>query len=225
MRPKFATIPLMALVNVCVLIAPYAAGQIPDQPGWRIIVNDEFDGPGLNTTLWTALDRRNSFNEEKQYYHPNQVTVVDGNLNLTAIDVPRDGKDYQSGLITSKALYGPGRFEARIDLPTTQGMWPAFWLNANHVPWPQGGEIDVMENRGSQPTLTSSAFHWQKDPEANRRFEFHEYTASDGGNPVDFHASFHTYAVEWEETQIRYYVDGNLHFTMNQSSAMSDANF
>jgi len=56
---------------------------------------------------------------------------------------------------TSKDLFGAGRFEARIDLPSSQGMWPAFWLNANGVQWPLGGEIDIMENRGSQPFLTS----------------------------------------------------------------------
>jgi beta-glucanase (GH16 family) len=113
-------------------------------------------------------------------------------------------------------------------------MWPAFWLNANQVPWPQGGEIDIMENRGSQPTLTSSAFHWQKDPGpccGNWHYVSHEYTAMSGGNPVNFTTGFHTYAVEWDKNpttnvnEVRYYVDNNLHFTVDQSSAMSDANF
>ena len=113
---RFLVTQFAAALLVCLASATQVNAQIPDQPGWRIIVSDEFDGSSLNTTLWTPLNRKYSPNiDEKQYYHPNQVTVSDGNLNLTAINVERDGRPYQSGLITSKALYGPGRFEARID--------------------------------------------------------------------------------------------------------------
>jgi beta-glucanase (GH16 family) len=111
-------------------------------------------------------------------------------------------------------------------------MWPAFWLNPNQVTWPLGGEIDVMENKGSQPTIVSSAFHWKKDSSSNHQYVVHEYSATSGGNPVNFTTGFHTYAVEWDKkpgtntNEIRYYVDGNLHFTVDEVSAiMSDANF
>ena len=218
----------------CATCAEKVAGQIPEIPNWRLFWHDEFDGNRLDTTNWQPLDRRNSSNDEKQYYRPEQVTVAGGNLQLTATDRPLANKKYRSGLITSKALYGPGRFEARIDLPVTQGMWPAFWLNANQVRWPQGGEIDIMENKGSHPTMTSSAFHWQQNPGpccADAHYVFHEYSATSGGNPVNLTTGFHTYAVEWDKNattnanQVRYYVDGNLHFTVDQSSSMSDANF
>lgn len=208
------------LVPLCVVLSGHslAIGQVPDLPGWDLYWNDEFDGSTLDNQKWEALNRRDSFNNEKQYYHPNQVTLSGGNLQLTAIDTPRAGKAYQSGLITSRDLFGPGRFEARIDLPTSQGMWPAFWLNSNHVPWPQGGEIDIMENRGSQPNLVSSAYHWQTNPGPccdQHQFVYDEYTATEGGQPVDFHAGFHTYAAEWDDTSIRYFVDGNLYHTVN----------
>lgn len=200
--------------------ANLATCQIPDVPGWELTWNDEFDGTTLNNQNWEALNRRDSYNNEKQYYHPNQVAVAGGNLQLTAVNVPRDGKAYQSGLITSRDLFGPGRFEARVDLPTSQGMWPAFWLNANHVQWPLGGEIDILENRGSQPYLTSSAYHWQTNPGpccSDARYVFDEYMAFDANGPVDFHAGFHTYTAEWDETTVRYYVDGNLFFTVTET--------
>jgi beta-glucanase (GH16 family) len=211
------------ILLVCLATVDGVHAQVPNLPGWQLLMNDEFDGTSLNDTLWEALDRQDSFNNEKQYYLPEQVTVADGNLQITATDERLANKAYRSGLITSQALYGPGRFEARIDLPTTQGMWPAFWLNANDVPWPQGGEIDILENRGSQPLLTSSAYHWQTDPGPccdQHQYVFQEYTANEGGNPVNFHDGFHTYAVEWEETQLRYYVDGNLYFTVNENGAL-----
>jgi beta-glucanase (GH16 family) len=220
----------LALLGTC----QRASAQIPDVAGWQLFFHDEFDGNSLNTTNWTALDRQDSFNNEKQYYRPEQVTVANGNLQITATNQPLANKLYRSGLITSKALYGQGRFEARIDLPTTQGMWPAFWMNANQVQWPLGGEIDILENKGSQPTIVSSAFHWQKDPGpccGTHFYGVHEYSASSGGNPVNFTTGFHTYAVEWDKkpsttvNEIRFYVDGNLHFTVDQNSSMSDANF
>ena len=209
----YALIALVCCVNL-------SSAQVPDLPGWDLIWNDEFDGTTLNNTNWEALHRQNSFNNEKQYYHPNQVTVANGNLQLEAINVPLGNKSYQSGLITSRDLFGPGRFEARVDLPTSQGMWPAFWLNSNHVPWPQGGEIDILENRGSQPNLVSSAYHWQTNPGpccGQHQYVFDEYTANEGGQPVDFHAGFHTYAAEWDETSIRYYVDDNLYHVVNEA--------
>src|SRR3954449_769329 len=94
------------------------AAQIPDVPGWQLFWHDEFDGNTLNTSNWTALNRQDSFNNEKQYYWPGQVAVANGNLQLTAVNQPRGTKQYQSGLITSNALYGQGRYEARVDLPT-----------------------------------------------------------------------------------------------------------
>jgi len=236
---KSRSIAFRQFARICFLglgvMATSAFAQIPDVPGWQLFWHDEFDGNSLNTTNWTALDRQNSFNNEKQYYRPEQVTVANGNLQITATNQPLSNKLYRSGLITSNALFGQGRFEARIDLPTTQGMWPAFWMNPNQVQWPLGGEIDILENRGSQPTLVSSAFHWQKDPGpccGSHRYTFHEYTATSGGNPVNFTTGFHTYAAEWDKkagtsiNEIRFYVDGNLHFTVTQNpDAMSDANF
>lgn len=197
-----------------------AIAEVPDVPGWNLVWHDEFEGTALDESKWEALDRRDSYNNEKQYYHPDQVVVADGMLQITAIDQPRDGKDYQSGIITSREIFGPGRFEARVDLPTSQGMWPAFWLNANHVPWPRGGEIDILENRGSQPGLTSSAYHWQTNPGpccGQHQYVYDEYTAADAGEPVDFHAGFHTFAVEWDDSLLRFFVNGDLYFSVTET--------
>src|SRR3982751_4279180 len=82
----------------CTSIAAQVVAQIPDVPGWQLFWHDEFDGNTLNTTNWTALNRQDSFNNEKQYYWPGQVTVANGNLQLTAINQSRGTKQYQSGL-------------------------------------------------------------------------------------------------------------------------------
>ena len=197
-----------------------AQSQFEELPGWRLVFNDEFEGDALDAKKWKALDRRDSFNNEKQYYHPDQVVVSEGQLHLTAINEPRDGKEFQSGIITSHDIFGPGRFEARIDLPTSQGMWPAFWLNANQVQWPLGGEIDIMENRGSEPLIVSSAYHWQAEPgpccdDHEYVFENHSATGRDR-KPVNFHEGFNTYTAVWDERVIRFFVNGDLHFKVTR---------
>ena len=55
-----------------------------------------------------------------------------------------------------------GRFEARIKIPRGQGMWPAFWMLGDDIGsagWPNSGEIDIMENIGSEPNTVHGTMH------------------------------------------------------------------
>jgi beta-glucanase (GH16 family) len=196
-----------------------AIAQVPDLPGWKLHWHDEFDGTRVSEQNWQLVDLKNSFNNEKQYYRPEQASIVDGKLRITATNEALDGKLYRSARLESVRQFVPGRFEARIDLPTSQGMWPAFWLLPNGTQWPTGGEIDILENRGRQPLVVSSAYHWQTNPGpccAQHRFVSEDYSTTAGGERVNFHEGFHIYAVEWEATELRFYVDGVLHFTVNE---------
>src|SRR4051812_13361280 len=95
---------IIALVAALLFWAGYlerAVAQIPDVSGWQLFWHDEFDGNSLNTTNWTAMSRQDSFNNEKQYYVPSQVTVANGNLQITATNQSLANKLYRSGLITS----------------------------------------------------------------------------------------------------------------------------
>jgi len=215
----FATATLAFALYTC--SAGRAAAQIPDVPGWQLAWHDEFDGDSVNQQNWELINLENSHNNEKQYYRAEQASVVDGKLRITATNQPLGNKLYRSARLESWQAFEPGRFEARIDLPTTQGMWPAFWLLPKNKPWPTGGEIDILENRGSQPLLVSSAYHWQKNPGpccSQHQYVFEEYRSTVDGVPVSFHEGFHIYAVEWEATQLRFYVDGVLHYTVNEQS-------
>ena len=95
-------------------------------------------------------------------------------------------------------------------------MWPAIWLLAD-APWPSQGEIDIMENRGNQPSLTSSAFHYGTNPPFSHDFLMKDQSASHNGSVVNYHNSFHTYSVEWDPSQIRFYVDNVHHWTVRDS--------
>lgn len=194
--------------------------------GWSRVFTDEFDGPAVDPAAWDILERQNSFNNEKQYYLPSQVSVVEGAARLTATNEPFGNKQYRSGLIRTHEEWSYGRFEIRADLPTSQGMWPAIWLLPRTVNWPTGGEIDIMENRGSEPFVTSSAYHWQNDPSIPccdaRQFVYDEYSDIEPGvGPVNFHEGYHTYTAEWEPGVVRFYVDGNRHFTIREDNNLT----
>jgi len=176
--------------------------------GWNLTWSDEFDGSQLDNTKWDPILWTTPFNHEQQAYHPSRATVSSGNLVLTADDTPFGGKAYTSAKVESKQTQQHGRWEIRAKLPATQGTWPAIWLlpDTGQYPWPSQGEIDIMENRGNQPTLTSSAFHWGPNWQGHQ-FTYQEQQASNGGQAENYHDSFHTYAVEWDASKLRFFVD------------------
>ncbi len=70
------------------LIAPSALAGPLNIPGWDLVWQDEFNAATPDTTDWELLTRQNSFNDEKQFYIPDQITTANGNLVITATDQP-----------------------------------------------------------------------------------------------------------------------------------------
>ena len=45
-------------------------------------------------------------------------------------------------------------------LPCARGTWPAIWmLPQGSAAWPEGGEIDILEQVGSQPNVAHATLH------------------------------------------------------------------
>jgi beta-glucanase (GH16 family) len=198
--------------------------------GWIQVWSDEFDGAAgarLDTTKWryeTADGCKEGIcgwgNNEKEYYTDASENIAlngQGQLMIVARRAPA-GRTchygaclYTSAKVTTrgKLLAGPGRVEARIKLPAGQGLWPAFWMLGHNSPatrWPECGEIDIMENKGSQPTRTSSALHgpgYSGDTPFAHVHRLARGTLSD---------DFHTFAVEWDSLHIRFFVDNTAHY-------------
>ena len=92
-----------------------------------------------------------------------------------------------------------GRFEARMRMPSGQGMWPAFWLlgsNFATAGWPACGEIDIMEYRGQEPTIAARQPARTRATRAAARSRARHTVP---GAPMD--SAFHVYAVEWTVEQ------------------------
>jgi len=187
------------------LVAPSLTIAAP--PGWTQTWGDEFNGSQLDTTKWDPIWWNTPFNNERQAYRPDRATVSGGNLVLTADDTPNGGKQYTSGKVESTYTQQYGRWEVRANLPGTQGTWPAIWLlpDTNIYGWPTQGEIDILENRGHQPNLVSSAFHYGPNVQGHQ-YTFDEETYS-GPTAGNYHNDFHIYAVEWDANELKFFVD------------------
>ena len=206
---------VIRLSTAIAMLALAGAAQAAS-PGYIQIWNDEFDGAALDQAKWTAETVQNPHNNEKQAYLPQQVTVAGGNMVITSTNQPSGNKQYRSGRVHSDWTHQYGRWEVRADLPTSKGMWPAIWLlpDTTQYNWPSQGEIDIMENRGNQPQLTSSAYHYGTSTPYNHQYVFNEQTTARFGQPVDYHSGFHTYAVDWDDTKLRFYVDDVNYYTV-----------
>ena len=204
-------------------------------PAWTQVWGDEFDGPagaGADTIAWTydtadgcQLGICGWGNGEKEYYTSMRENVALNGAGQLAIVVRRAPAGmtcyygpcrYTSARIKTQQRFAaqPGRVEARIRLPAGQGLWPAFWmLGAGNpsVGWPARGEIDIMENHGSNSHSTSSAIHGPGYSGGTTPF-VHAYTSPDSG----FADGFHRFAVEWNSLGIRFYVDDTLHYAISR---------
>ena len=204
---------------IAVIISSIHGESLQAAPdNWTQVWSDEFDGSTVNTTNWRNMLWTTPHNNERQAYVPQQATVANGMLTITATNQPYGGKQYRSARLESNYSKQYGRWEIRAQLPSTKGTWPAIWLLPNSVqyPWPSQGEIDILENRGQQPNLTSSAFHYGPNWEAHQ-YRYDENTQSRFGQPVNYHDGFHTYAVEWDAQKIRFFVDDINWYTLYDS--------
>lgn len=186
--------------------------EIIDEGAWSFEVGGEGWG---NSELQYYTNGQNAFIE----FDPqadSKVLVIEARK-----ETPPDSScwygacQYSSTRLISKnkQFFQYGRIEAKIKLPQTQGIWPAFWMlgnNYDQVGWPQCGEIDIMEHVGSKPTTTSGALH---GPGYSGDTPF--YGAYDLGVNVD--ADYHIYAIEWDTNGIRWFVDGTQFYSVTRA--------
>ncbi|HNV29636.1 MAG TPA: glycoside hydrolase family 16 protein [Cyclobacteriaceae bacterium] len=182
----------------------------------QLVIQDEFDTNGApNSALWgydIGTGQNGWGNYELQYYtnRPENVTVKDGFLQITAIKESFNGSAYTSARLLTKGKFEQtyGRFEARIKLPWGQGIWPAFWMLGADIdtnPWPGAGEIDIMEFRGQQPTIMLGTVHgpgYSGGQSISKSYELKNDR---------FDTGFHVFGIEWGKEYVNFYVDNVLY--------------
>lgn len=179
-----------------------ANGSLPDSSKWVM----ETGGTGWgNNELETYTNRTKNV-----HIHDGKLMIIAAKETYTGTDGIT--KQYTSARLKTAGLFEQkyGRFEARIQVPQGQGMWPAFWMlgsNVGKVGWPDCGEIDIMENIGKEPDKVHGSMHGPGYSGGNSLTG--TFTLPSG----KFADGFHIFAVEWEPSVVRFYVDSNLYET------------
>lgn len=195
----------------------------PSPPSFVLVWSDEFsaaNGSLPDSSKWVMETGGGGWGNNELESYTNRAQnghVQDGNLVITAIKETYTGADgitrqYTSARLKTQGKFDQklGRFEARIKIPQGQGMWPAFWMLGNDIGtagWPSCGEIDIMENIGKEPAIVHGSMHGPGYSGSNGLTG--GYTLPSG----KFADDFHVFAVEWEASAVRFYVDGHLYET------------
>jgi beta-glucanase (GH16 family) len=209
----------------------------PSEPtsDWVMIWEDDFNGDSIDDGKWNfEVDCAGGGNNEKQCYTDNKdnAFVENGILNIVALPAEEGAtKPYTSARLNTryKADFKYGRFEMRAKLPSGQGAWPAFWMMPTdevYGGWPRSGEIDIVEavnlkvptDDGLESNIYGTLHYGKEWPNNDQSGK--AYTFDQASNPAD---DFHTYAIEWQEGEIRWYVDDYLYATQRKSELLYNA--
>ena len=197
--------------KIFTLILTLTSLQALQAQTFDLVWSDEFDGPDIDMNNWThEIGGHGWGNSEWQYYtdRPDNSYIQDGLLVIKAQEENFGGKNYTSARMISrgKEFWQYGKVEARLKVPTGQGLWPAFWMmgeNIGEVGWPACGEIDIMEfigGAGREHEAYGTA-HWEQNGHASYGGV---YRLSSGTFPDDFHI----FSIIWSPTSIEWYIDG-----------------
>ena len=162
------------------------SGSAPDRSKWNYDLGS--DNWGNNEIETYTNSRANSFQDGR------------GNLVIRVLKT-RGG--YTSARLKTNAIAYHGTWEARIKLNVQQGTWPAWWAMGSGLPWPQGGEIDFMENYGWENSIEASVHTPTGVP--------YEVRTKDQTRNIS--SGYHTYRMTWDDSGMRFSVDGTTFMT------------
>ena len=190
-----------------------------------LIFSDEFETDGApDATKWTydlgdgcSIGICGWGNDESQYYtsSPSNVHASNGVLSITARKEDGFSRPFTSTRMVTRGLasfkYGRVQFRANIAKCKATGTWPALWMlpeTWQYGGWPDSGEIDVMEAVGFETDLFHGSVHTR---------------AWHGGNSKSGSVSapdqdWHVFEVDWQETNIRFAIDGLVYYQFDRES-------
>ena len=192
-------------------------------PVATLVWSDEFNTDGAPDAAKWGYDLGTGSggwgNSELEYYtnRPENVIVQGGVLKIKAIKENYSGSQYTSARMLSKNKFAftYGRVEVKAKLPAGIGTWPAIWMLGSDIDtngWPNCGETDIMEHRGSELNKIFGTLHYPGHAGGN----------ANGNTKVITNATteFHIYKLEWTSSTINIYVDDMLYHTVANSTSI-----
>ena len=182
--------------------------------GRLVLFEDDFDNNNLNLNNWIAENRGNFQNGAIQYYtsRKENIRVENSNLIITARKENYKNKTWTSGQVITRGLqeFKYGKIEARIKMPTSQGMWPAFWTlgrwygSDSARQWPSCGEIDIVEHLNNDKGYYT-VLHYNK----NNLKDDIQSGGLNNTNNINY-GNYNIYGVEWTESGFDFYINNIL---------------
>jgi len=219
---------LSIVLFIILLVVPNLRIGAQAPAGYGLVWADEFNDPRTadgkpalrpdKGDWWYETGGGGWGNNELQYYVAGTTTfyndtlagINNGTLKIKAIKRKYYGMEYASVRMNTSNSWTYGYFEMRAKLPGGKGIWPAFWmLPKNFQSWPLDGEIDIMEYVGYDPNVVHASIHTQS---YNHKIGTQKTSTK---AILNAETEFHVYALEWTDTRIRAYVDGELYFTFS----------
>ena len=182
-------------------------------PVWR----DEFNGTSLDSKSWNIYASGCGAKNVQSCYSRSEenVNVKNGSLNLVGLYKPgarckgnEKSGNFTSGFVETKGKksWTYGYIEARIKMPNNKSTWPGFWMSPDkptYGSWPNSGEIDIVETKGSNLNYAAADAHWGLSTD-NKKHSQGRYLPAGFKNTTEWH----TYGVKWAEGKLEYYIDG-----------------
>lgn len=186
---------LARYIDVEPYIGPLAEGE------WDLVFHDEFDGTELNTDVWQSESGYPSHILSSRW--PENIKVEDGMVKLITKKESRGGAEWTTGNIRTKEFTPTyGYFEAKYRYPKSDSAHYniSFWLAKSEGNTEAAyQEIDI--NEGRMPDMLQLGIHGSRDGK-----RWGSYT-----RPLsceDLREGFHTYSLEWTESELIWYFDG-----------------
>ncbi|GAA0720943.1 hypothetical protein GCM10008905_10750 [Clostridium malenominatum] len=165
----------------------------------KVNIQNNTENIDKSNVLWTAIERKESYNNELQYYCKENVTINDNEIIIISKKEEKENKSYTSGLVESTYGYLYGYFEFDIWIKEGKGLFPAIWL----MPVEDASlpEIDIFEMVGSAPQDFSGVFHYLDDKGIKQKTYFQKKVIKKDTYKV---------ALSWSENELAWYIDGEL---------------
>ncbi|WET03910.1 family 16 glycosylhydrolase [Flavobacterium sp. YJ01] len=173
-----------------------------------VMIKEDFKT--FNSQFWTA--RNDTFTDNLALFREeNLVFDLKHGLALTLKKHNLGVRKYSAGAMTSKHQYLYGRFEVVLKASNVPGVITGFFL---HRDSPRQ-EIDIEIAGKNTSRLLTNVFYNPGDEGA--KFDY-GYRGTPTYIDLGFDASesFHKYAIEWDESEIRWFVDDHLVHRRNQ---------
>lgn len=197
-----------------------ASFQPTENAEYELVFSDEFnlpDGSRPDASKWISCERQGATWNRWLADRPEVYFISGGKLVTRAIPNPYQDEDpvpMITGGVKSqgKFAFTYGKVECRALSNPWIGNFPAIWMMPadNSKGWPNAGEIDIWEvidtDERSYHTIHS-----------NWTYNLHQGPQSSFNTPVKLDR-YHTYGLEWDETSLKWYVDGKLVGTYNKST-------